>query len=154
MLTVVFSTFGISIPTLDFPGIGASIRISLAANAILISFWRLLILFTRTPRSGFTSNFVTLGPICVATRVALTPNSSSISISLRPLSLAAAMLFIFLFFLPGSFNKVKRGSLYLLKSWVNSDTKVSSLPIVSSMIRLSSCFLCSWNPTTTSLFGM
>ena len=74
MCTIVFSTLGISIPTALFPGIGASMRISFAAKAIFISYCRLLILFTRTPRSGFTSNFVTAGPICVATRVAFTPN--------------------------------------------------------------------------------
>ena len=61
--TGVFSTFGISIPTALFPGIGASIRRSVAANAILISFAKLLILLTRTPSSGLISNLVTLGPI-------------------------------------------------------------------------------------------
>src|SRR5699024_11265531 len=61
-LTGVDDWFGTSIPTKLVPGIGASIRISLAANAILISSCKLVILETFTPFSTDNSKRVTLGP--------------------------------------------------------------------------------------------
>ena len=61
-LTVVGFWFGTSIPTRLVPGIGASIRISFAANAILMSSCNAVILETFTPFSTDNSNLVTLGP--------------------------------------------------------------------------------------------
>src|SRR5699024_6147680 len=61
-LTVVDDWLGTSIPTRLVPGIGASIRISLAASAILISSCKAVILETLTPFSTDNSKRVTLGP--------------------------------------------------------------------------------------------
>ena len=60
---VLLNDYTTGAPTALLDGIGASIRISLAAKAILISFCKLLILDTLTPKSGLISNLVTLGPI-------------------------------------------------------------------------------------------
>ena len=60
--TVIFSLFGTSIPMAALPGIGASIRISVAARFNLISSARPTILDTFTPCSGCNSYRVTLGP--------------------------------------------------------------------------------------------
>ena len=54
--------FGISIPTVLLPGIGASIRMSFSANANFKSSLRLVILLTLTPRPKLSSNCVTVGP--------------------------------------------------------------------------------------------
>ena len=142
-------------PTALLPGIGASIRISFAASAILISYCKLLILLTRTPRSGFTSNLVTDGPMCVAIKVARTPNSSKISINRCPLSFAALIFAVLRAFFPISFNKVSLGNLYFDQSSLKLLTNVSLFPIVSSMIRLSSFCCCTAfeaapKPMTTS----
>ncbi len=64
-LTIVFSLLGTSIPTADFPGIGASILISLAARFSLISSVSPTILLTLTPGSGNISYLVTVGPILI-----------------------------------------------------------------------------------------
>ena len=53
--TVCFCLFGTSIPIADFPGIGASILISLAASASLISFASDNTFETLTPCSGLSS---------------------------------------------------------------------------------------------------
>ena len=50
--TVLFSLFGTSMPTAAFPGIGASILISVAARLSLISSDSPTILLTFTPDSG------------------------------------------------------------------------------------------------------
>ena len=50
--TVTFLLFGTSIPTADFPGIGASILTSVAASANLMSSASPTILLTFTPSSG------------------------------------------------------------------------------------------------------
>ncbi len=63
---------GISIPTLLLPGIGASIRMSLAAKASLRSSFKLVILLTLTPRPKVNSNCVTVGPIVQSLTVAST----------------------------------------------------------------------------------
>ena len=55
MLTRDVSRFGISIPTADFPGIGASIRTALAARFSAISSARLVILLILTPAEGCSS---------------------------------------------------------------------------------------------------
>ena len=53
---------GISTPTVVFPGIGASIRTSLAAKARAISLDKPVILLTFVPFFIATSNCVTVGP--------------------------------------------------------------------------------------------
>ena len=53
--TMLFSLFGTSIPIAAFPGIGASIRISVAARLSLISSVKPTILLTFTPISGCSS---------------------------------------------------------------------------------------------------
>ena len=60
--TMLFSLFGTSIPIAAFPGIGASILISVAARFNLISSDRFTILLTFTPISGCSSYLVTAGP--------------------------------------------------------------------------------------------
>ena len=57
------------------PGIGASIRISFAAKANLISSCNCIILLTLIPVSSFNSYLVTEGPIKISLIEALTPNS-------------------------------------------------------------------------------
>ena len=61
--TIDDTKLGISTPTAGFPGIGASIRISLAAKANLISSCKDIILLTLVPVSNFNSYFVIEGPI-------------------------------------------------------------------------------------------
>ena len=71
--TMLILLFGTSIPINDLPGIGASIRTSLAANASAMSSVKLTILLTLTPTAGWTSNFVTEGPKLALTTFASTP---------------------------------------------------------------------------------
>ena len=60
--TGVFSTFGTSIPTAAFPGIGASIRTPEVARLSAISSTRFAMERTRTPASGRSSYRVIVGP--------------------------------------------------------------------------------------------
>ena len=53
---------GISIPTVCFPGKGATIRIEAAASLRAILSWRLTILESFTPGAGRISNTVITGP--------------------------------------------------------------------------------------------
>jgi N6-L-threonylcarbamoyladenine synthase len=55
IVTTATSEFGTSIPIADFPGIGASIRMSLAASASAISSVKLTMRLTFTPTSGCNS---------------------------------------------------------------------------------------------------
>ena len=71
--TVLIALLGTSIPISDLPGIGASIRTSLAASAKAMSSVKLTILLTFTPTAGWTSNFVTDGPKLALTTLASTP---------------------------------------------------------------------------------
>ena len=77
--TVATSELGTSIPTRDFPGIGASIRTSLAAKARAKSSARLEIRLTRTPTAGLTSYLVTEGPISARSTVTLIPKLAKVS---------------------------------------------------------------------------
>ena len=65
--TAAIFLFGISIPTVLLPGIGASILTSLAARARAISLLILVILLTLVPALISTSNWVTAGPSWIAT---------------------------------------------------------------------------------------
>ena len=78
-VTVAISELGTSIPTRDFPGIGASIRTSLAARARAKSSARLEIRLTRTPTAGLTSYLVTEGPISARSTVTLIPKLANVS---------------------------------------------------------------------------
>ena len=64
---------GTSMPTADFPGIGASIRISAAARLSLISSASAKIRLTFTPCSGWSSYRVTVGPQLILVTVTPTP---------------------------------------------------------------------------------
>ncbi len=55
--TVLIALLGTSIPISDLPGIGASIRTSLAASAKAMSSVKLTILLTFTPNSGLNFKF-------------------------------------------------------------------------------------------------
>ena len=81
--TVAISELGTSIPTRDFPGIGASIRTSLAARAKAKSSARLEMRLTRTPTAGFTSYLVTEGPISARSTVALILKLAKVSSKMR-----------------------------------------------------------------------
>src|SRR5699024_12439910 len=72
--TIDTSWLGTSIPTADFPGIGASILISFAARAKAISSCKLTILLTFTPASGYTSYFVIVGSTWTLVTLVFTPN--------------------------------------------------------------------------------
>ena len=86
------SGFGTSIPTADFPGIGASIRTLGAAKLSLRSSVRLVILFTRTPCSGSTSKRVTVGPQVTGPIVTFTLKLRSVSCSLAAVSRSSLSL--------------------------------------------------------------
>ncbi len=60
--TVERFSLGISMPTSDFPGIGASMRRLCAASASARSSFRLSILLSFTPSDGSSVNCVTVGP--------------------------------------------------------------------------------------------
>ncbi len=85
--TVAISELGTSIPIKDFPGIGASIRTSLAARASAKSSARFEIRLTRTPTAGLISYLVTEGPISARSTLTSIPKlwkvSSSTLIFLR-----------------------------------------------------------------------
>jgi len=86
--TIDDTKLGISTPTAGFPGIGASIRISLAAKANLISSCKDIILLTLVPVSNFNSYFVIEGPIEILLIEAWTPNSFKTAVNLSALSTA------------------------------------------------------------------
>ena len=85
-VTMETSEFGTSIPTADFPGIGASIRMSFAAKARAKSSLKPTILLTFTPISGYTSYFVTAGPLCTFVTFAFTPKLWKVRSNLRAFS--------------------------------------------------------------------
>ena len=107
--TAVDSLLGTSIPTADFPGIGASIRISAAARLSLISSTRFNILLTLTPGSRAISNLVTAGPQVASVTCASTPKLTSVCCSLSAVSLSVALESPP--FLVGLLSKFKGGNL-------------------------------------------
>ena len=68
-------------PTAAFPGIGASIRIPVAARLRAMSSERFTILLTFTPWLGVSSYLVTVGPLFICTTFAETPKLWSVSSS-------------------------------------------------------------------------
>ena len=83
---MLFSLFGTSMPTADFPGIGASIRISAAARLSLMSSASPTIRLTFTPCSGWSSYRVTEGPQLILVTVTPTPKFCSVCCSLIAVS--------------------------------------------------------------------
>ncbi len=91
--TSVACAFGTSMPTADFPGIGASMRICVAASAIAISFCKLRIRLTFTPIAGSTSYCVTVGPtVTFVTRTSTPKLRKVVSRSVAFFSVAAPAL--------------------------------------------------------------
>ena len=88
--TIATSALGISTPTKDFPGIGASIRISLAAKANAKSSDKLTTRETFVPVANLISYFVIDGPTTADSTLAPIPKdlkvSSKIPIFLRTFS--------------------------------------------------------------------
>ena len=76
--TISLLSLGISIPTADRPGMGASIRTAAAAKARAISFERATILFTFIPGAGWNSYRVMVGPILTLTTFPGTLNSRKV----------------------------------------------------------------------------
>ena len=68
-------------PTADFPGIGASIRISTAAKLIFKSSCKPIIRLTFVPFAGSNSYRVTVGPWVAFTTFAVIPKLSNVSSS-------------------------------------------------------------------------
>ena len=89
MCTTSLSSFGTSIPTACFPGIGASILIDLAAKFKAISSARFAILLTRTPSAGFNSYLVIAGPTVTFSTFAWTPKLYNVFWSLVATSVKA-----------------------------------------------------------------
>ena len=87
--TTSFSTFGISIPTACFPGIGASILILSAAKFSAISSAKFAILLTLTPSAGFNSYLVIAGPTETFSTFAETPKLYNVFCNLLAVSVTA-----------------------------------------------------------------
>ena len=81
--TISRSSFGISIPTTDLPGITSTTRTLRTARERARSFARLEILLTLTPGAGLISNRVITGPGLTSTTSTETPKSASFSSSNR-----------------------------------------------------------------------
>jgi len=83
---------GISTPTADLPGIGATIRTWVAAKASAMLSERLTIELTLTPAAGSSSNMVTVGPRTILTNSTVTLNSCNVETSTSPrLSVVSSM---------------------------------------------------------------
>ena len=78
--------FGTSIPSADFPGIGASILISVAAKFRAMSSAKFVILLIFVPHAGLSSYLVTAGPLHMLTIFACTEKLSNIFINVSPLA--------------------------------------------------------------------
>src|SRR3989344_7685103 len=78
---------GISIPTKDLPGIGASMRIGCAANAKDKSFCNATILDNFTPSAGFKVYWVTVGPTLISAISTGIPKVSNVRLIILELAL-------------------------------------------------------------------
>ena len=107
--TISLSSFGTSIPTACFPGIGASILIVFAAKFNAISSARLAILLTLTPSAGFNSYLVIAGPTETFSTFAETPKLYNVFCNLEAVS-ANAFLLPFIPFLSPSLSNVIGGN--------------------------------------------
>ena len=93
---------GISTPTVVLPGIGASIRTSLAARDKAISLDNPVILLTFVPFFTATSNWVTVGPSWTATTFPVIPKSARTFCKAILVCLINSSLLVRLFFFNGS----------------------------------------------------
>ncbi len=98
-------SFGISIPTAAFPGIGASIRISAAAIFNLISSANPVILLTFVPISGCSAYLVTDGPLLTLVTSTFTPKLARTCFNLFAVSIKVALV-VLLELPPPSFNRL------------------------------------------------
>ena len=87
--TISLSSFGTSIPTACFPGIGASILIVFAAKFNAISSAKFAILLTRTPSDGFNSYLVIAGPTETFSTFAETPKLYNVFCNFEAVSVKA-----------------------------------------------------------------
>ena len=94
--TVVIFSFGSSIPTVDLPGIGASIRTSFLAIAKEISRLILSSLLTFVPEFNSNSYCVTAGPSVTATTLPIIPKSRNTFSRARIFFSICSLLFTFL----------------------------------------------------------
>ena len=85
--------FGISIPTVCFPGIGASILIDSASKLNAISSLKFAIFETLTPCAGESSYLVIAGPTETFSTFALTPKLDKVFLSLSAVSSNFFLLF-------------------------------------------------------------
>ncbi|CCY68717.1 unknown [Eubacterium sp. CAG:161] len=106
-------SFGISIPTAAFPGIGASIRMSAAAIFNFMSSARPVIRLTLVPISGCNSYLVTDGPLLTFVTSTLTPKFAKTCFSLLAVCIRDA--FVIPLLLPGlSLRRLYGGFLYFI----------------------------------------
>ena len=108
--TVAVFLFGISMPTADLPGMGASICTAFAASASAMLSARLVILFILMPGPGCNSNRVMTGPTDMLTIFVSIPKLASVSTRSFPCSATDSPERIY----PGSvaFNRDNGGLLY------------------------------------------
>ncbi len=111
--TAAFSLFGTSIPTAAFPGIGASILISVAARFNFMSSARPTILLTFTPCSGCSSYLVTVGPWLISVIVTFTPNVARVFCKCIAVSFNCVEEAAFPLFAP-FFKRLNGGNIYFL----------------------------------------
>ena len=88
--TISRCSFGISIPTTDFPGMTSTMRTLMTASDLARSFARLLIFCTLTPAAGCSSKRVITGPGKTLTTSASTPKSASLSSNWRDIASSEA----------------------------------------------------------------
>ena len=107
-VTVWALSFGISIPTVFLPGIGAWIRTSFLASAKAISRFIPRSLESLVPCDNSSSYWITEGPTFTATTSPIIPKSLNVSTSFLELLAIATLSIAFLFFC-GESNKSKEG---------------------------------------------
>ena len=127
--------FGISIPIVFFPGIGACILTSFAASAKAISLFMLKILFTFVPAFISISYCVTVGPTCTSTTLPDMPKSLNTLSSILLLDDMNSVEFTFpLFLLPT--NKSIGGKRYS-PSIIGVSSIITSSPIRGALVSTS-----------------
>ena len=109
-VTIDVTLLGISIPIVDLPGIGASIRTSRAANAKAISLWIPDTLLNLVPDLTSISYWVTVGPGLIATTLPSIPKSFNTWCKTSTLWFIVSVDSLFLF-LTGSFKSLISGNL-------------------------------------------
>ena len=128
------SGFGTSIPTADFPGIGASMRIPCAARLRAMSSVRLTIRLTFTPGLGCNSNRVKAGPTDTFTIWALIPKLDRDSSSFLEFYSAVCLSFLVLSPPSSGASRHENGGNWYSKSCIG-------IFLISFITGASSCFL-------------